>query len=192
MTDDVLLNLGQLTRAVHVSGCDVIWRSARIGCQDVRRKKHIHMVLRFLSEARAFSKLSETGFNEQLAQNLGSPATFCVGVQNDFLYVPIGLAAEWARIAQQMTDAGLIFTFAFNTAIYGIARMEDMVMLRTRYLVQESRADSLLKGQAILASTARRFSCCASVSVPSINLEFQTPSYLERRFVLWGQNPLNN
>lgn len=147
MTDDVLLNLGQLTHAVNTSGCGVIWRSDNELCEDIlARGKHRRMIGLFLSEARSFFEVSEEGFKEQLARNLGSESTYCMAIQNDFLYIPSEMAKAWAKVAQQMTDSGLVFTFAYYTAIYGIAPMKDMVVLRTRYLNRGSRAEHLLKG----------------------------------------------
>lgn len=147
ITDDVLLNLGQLTRAVNTSGCEVIWRSPNERCEDILASgKHRRMLGFFLSEARSFFKVSEEGFKKQLARNLGSESTYCMGIQNDFLYIPSGMAKAWAKVAQQMTDSGLVFTFAYYTAIYGIAPVEDMVVLRTHYLSHGRRAVDLLKG----------------------------------------------
>ena len=148
IADDVLLNLGQLTRAANASGCDVFWRPAVKLCEDVESdEKHEHVFGRFLLEAREFFQLSSERFKEQLARNMGSPSIYCMGMQNDFMYVPSKMATAWADVAQQMTDSGLVFTFAFNTAIYGIAGMEDMVVLQTHYLDKNGRADKLLQGQ---------------------------------------------
>lgn len=147
MTDDVLLNIGQLTRAVNESGCDVIWRSDTELCEDIQSDKEKHRLFdRFSSEAKKFFKQSDERFQARLTINMGSPSTYCMGTQNDFLYMPTAMAADWARVAQQMTDAGLVFTFAFYTAIFGIARMEDMVVLRSNYLDRAERSTALLKG----------------------------------------------
>ena len=148
IADDVLLNLGQLTRAANASGCDVFWRSAVGICEDVGSdEKHDRVFDRFLLEAREFFQLSSERFKEQLARNMGSSSIYCMGMQNDFLYVPSKMATAWADVAQQMTDSGLVFTFALNTAMYGIAGMEDMVVLQTHYLDKNGRADKLLEGQ---------------------------------------------
>lgn len=148
IADDVLLNLGQLTRAVRTSGCDVIWRSDHNICEDVKIEgKHDRVFDRFLSEAREFSQLSDETFNDQLARNLGTSSTYCMGSQNDFIYIPTKMATAWTKVAKQMTDVGLVFTYTFNTAIYGIAPIEDMVILRTDYLSKENRSDNLLQGQ---------------------------------------------
>ena len=148
IVDDVLLNLGQLTRAANASGCDVFWRSAIGICEDVESdKKHDRVFDRFLLETREFFQLSSERFKKQLVRNMGSPSIYCMGMQNDFLYVPSKMATAWADVAQQMTDSGLVFTFALSTAIYGIAGMEDMVVLQTHYLEKNGRADKLLEGQ---------------------------------------------
>lgn len=147
VTDDVLLNIGQLSRAAHESGCDVIWRSATKLCEDVNSDQPKHRVFdRFSSEARDFFEQSDERFRARLSMNMGSPSMYCTGIQNDFLYMPASMAAEWARVAQQMTDAGLVFTFAFHTASFGIARMEDMVVLRTHYLDRKLRTNVILAG----------------------------------------------
>lgn len=148
ITDDVLLNLGRLTRAVRVSGCEVIWRSTSEICQDVNSKiKHAEIFYGLLSKARQFSLLADEGFKEQITRNLGSPSTYCLGYQNDFIYIPISMATAWTKVARQMTELGLVFTFTFSTAIYGIAPMEDMIVLRTRYLPRQFRADTRLEGE---------------------------------------------
>ena len=154
MTDDVLLNIGQLSRAVNESGCDVIWRSATTNCEDVLdesqhnlgKHRRVGIMQRFRHETNVFFKHSDEQFRAQLTQNMGSPSTYCMGTQNDFLYMPMSMAAKWSRVSQQMTDAGLIFTFSFYTAIFGIARMEDMVVLRSNYLGPTRRSTSLLRG----------------------------------------------
>lgn len=147
MTDDVLLNIGQLSRAVNESGCDVIWRSATERCENVLHgDKTTSVMKRFQMEAREFYKTSDQQFRTQLAQNMGSPSTYCMGTQNDFLYMPKSMSADWARVAQQMTDAGLVFTFAFYTAIFGIAPMQDMVVLRSKYLPDRSRSTKIRAG----------------------------------------------
>lgn len=74
---------------------------------------------------------------------------YCMGTQNDFLYMPTTFAEDWARVATQMTDTGLPFTFAFGTAIFGIARMKDMMVLRTHYLEKSERADVVLQGNRV-------------------------------------------
>lgn len=154
MTDDVLLNMGQLSRAAKEYGCDVIWRSATTLCEEVLHEsqddldKHdnVGVMKRFRNEAYDFFKQSDEQFRAQPTENMGSPSKYCMGTQNDFLYMPTSMAADWARVAQQMTDAGLIFTFALYTAIFGIARMEDMVVLRSKYLVSSQRSSALLRG----------------------------------------------
>ena len=124
IADDVLLNLGKLTREVK---CNVIWRADPGLCQDVGNgKKYRGVIRRLLLEARTFFEFSEEGFREQLARNLGSPSMCCMGQQPDFLYIPGGMTKAWTKIAQQMTEFGLTFPFTFNTAIYGIAPKEDM------------------------------------------------------------------
>jgi len=70
-----------------------------------------------------------------------------MGTQNDFLYMPTVFAEDWARISNDMTEAGLVFTFAFYTAIFGIARLDDMVVLHTHYLGRSERADHVLRGK---------------------------------------------
>lgn len=82
-----------------------------------------------------------------MTRNLGSSSTYCMGTQNDFLYMPALFAEDWARVATQMTDVGLPFTYAFYTAIYGIARMEDMSILRSVYLEPNQRADFILRSE---------------------------------------------
>lgn len=154
MTDDVLLNIGQLSRSVNESGCDVIWRSATTECEDVlddslddpNNREHARVMVRFRYEAHDFYQRSDEQFRTRLTQNMGSPSKYCLGTQNDFLYVPTSMAADWARVAQTMTDVGLVFTFALYTAIFGIARMEDMVVLRSNYLGPTRRSTSLLRG----------------------------------------------
>lgn len=95
------------------------------------------------------AQVSDEGFRAQLKRNLGSPSKYCMGVQNDFMYMPSMFAREWARVAQQMTDVGLVFTFAFYTAIFGITSMENMLILRSRYLAKTERAEHLLKGDKV-------------------------------------------
>lgn len=150
ITDDVLLNLGQLTRAANVSGCAMIWRSDIATCADVGIEGSEHLVfLRFLREARHFYKVSEEGFRSLLARNLGTPSTYCMGTQNDFIYIPSSMAEEWTKVAYQMTECGLPFTFSFFSAIFGISRIEDMVVLRTKYLSAHARADHILAGEVV-------------------------------------------
>lgn len=93
-------------------------------------------------------QVSDESFREQLARNLGSPATYCMGMQNDLLYMPMKFAEDWARVATQMTELGLPFTFPFYTAIYGIAPVEEMVVLHTHYL-EVRRANYVLKGDPL-------------------------------------------
>ncbi|CAN0034972.1 unnamed protein product [Scytosiphon promiscuus] len=146
VSDDALLNMGQLSRVVSTSGCDVIWRSALTACNDVESDGPKTKVFkRFLAEARAFYKVSDPAFRERLSENLGTPSTYCMGIQNDFLYMPAVFAERWAKVSNQMTDSGLVFTFAFYTAIFGIARMGDMVVLRSAYLKGSERADAVLR-----------------------------------------------
>lgn len=174
ITDDVLLNLGRLTRAVRASGCEVIWRSASEVCQDVNSKiKHAEIFYGLLSKARQFSLLSDEVFNEQITRNLGSPSTYCLGYQNDFLYIPSGMATEWTKVARQMTELGLVFTFTFSTAIYGIASTEDMVVLRTRYLPRLFRVDTRLAGETVALIDAQGFPCL-SARVTSSPILFRT------------------
>lgn len=147
MADDVLLNIGQLSRAANESGCDRIMRSATLHCADVTssgKKPWIHSV--YINETLDFFEQSDERFRAQLTENVGSPSTYCAGTQNDFIYIPTGVAADWARIAQQMTDAGLVFIFAFYSAIFGIARKEDMIVLNSKYLNPPFRATRALAG----------------------------------------------
>lgn len=146
IVDDVVLNLGQLTQAVKTSGCGVIWRGPIKYCEDLNAKKHTGVINRFKREARRFLEVSGKGFKEQLERNLGSQSTFCMGTQVDFVYIPSGIATAWVKAAQQMIGSGLIFAFPFYMALFGIAPMEDMVVIRTYYLSKEARANSLLKG----------------------------------------------
>ena len=151
MTDDVLLNIGQLSRAVNESGCDVIWRAPMRVCHDFIEEsdKHVkkgEVIDTLREESRRFFNQSDEQFRAQLRSNLGSPSKYCIGHQNDFVYMPTAMAADWARVAQQMTDAGLFFTFTLHAALYGIARMEDMVVLRSKYLGRHARAGSYLRG----------------------------------------------
>lgn len=153
ITDDVLLNLGQLTQAANVSGCDVIWRAAVRACDDVIAREPKDNVLRhFLQEFRNFYHVSDEQFRAQLTRNMGGPSMYCKGCQPDFLYMPASMAARWATVAQQMTDKGLLFPFAMFTALFGIAPMEDMLVLRTWYLHEDERAVTLLAGKILLYS----------------------------------------
>lgn len=148
ITDDVLLNLGQLTRAANASSCEVIWRSEIDMCNDVRaRGSKQHVFSRLLAQSRHFYNVSDEGFRSLLTRNVGSSSTYCMGTQNDFIYIPSSISGEWARVALQMTESGLPFTFAFYTAIFGIANIEDMTVLRTKYLPSKKRADKLLRGE---------------------------------------------
>lgn len=147
MTDDLLLNVGRLSHAAREFGCDVIWRSALALCEDVETEEQKDRVLkRFLTEARQFYEVSDAGFRAQIASNLGTASTYCMGSQNDFLYMPSVFAADWVKVVQQMTDVGLIFTYAFYTAIFGIVPLSDMLVLRTAYLSRGQRPVDLLTG----------------------------------------------
>lgn len=70
----------------------------------------------------------------------------CMGTQNDFIYMPTVFAQEWTRVAQQMTDFGLAFTYTFYTAIFGITSLENTLILRSTYLDSSDRADNILRG----------------------------------------------
>lgn len=91
-------------------------------------------------------QLSDDKFRAQLARNLGSPSIYCMGSQNDFLYMPAVYAKEWARVSGQMTDVGLEFTFPVFASLFGIAPLEDMLVLHTSYLSPGKRADDILQG----------------------------------------------
>lgn len=148
ITDDVLLNIGQLTNGINESGCGVIWRSENM-CEDIREDitHHIHNVFRnYNHEALDFFKRSDEKFRNQLSENMGSPSKYCIGTQNDFIYIPKSMSMDWSRVSRQMTESGLGFTFSFYTAILGIARMEDMVVLKSTYLNKGSRSSDILQG----------------------------------------------
>lgn len=147
MADDGLLNIGQLSRAARTFGCDVIWRAPVVHCQDImNHDSKSHFVDRYKAQARKFHEISGETFRKQLASNLGTSSTFCMASQNDVLYVPMTLATDWVEVAQQMTDVGLTFNYVFYTAIFGIAPLNDMMVMQTAYLSHGERADNILQG----------------------------------------------
>eukprot|EP00903_Cladosiphon_okamuranus_P011807 g11095.t1 len=102
ITDDALINTGQLSRAVQVSGCQKIWRSALASCDDEESgSDRYSMLARFAAEAKAFYEVSDEQFRAQLKSKLGSSSKYCIGVQNDFIYMPTVFAYEWAAVAQR-------------------------------------------------------------------------------------------
>lgn len=149
-TDDTLLNLGQLTRAANVSGCDVIWRSDTEQCHEAmgptapRASRDHRIFARYLNQARDFYRASDEIFRARLARNTGSPSTYCIGSQNSFLYMPRAMSGAWTRVAEQMISVELPFPFALHAATFGVADIEDMVVLRSRYLDRRDRPSACL------------------------------------------------
>lgn len=146
IADDVLLNLGQLTRGVLDAGCDVFWRSEIHICEDVINSELKTQVFRhFKSKIIDFFEKSDEIFREQLEKNLGTSSTYCMGNQMDFFYVPKRFSSRWVKVAMEMTESGLVFVFPFYSAIFGIAGMEDMVILNSKYLESNERSPEILK-----------------------------------------------
>lgn len=154
-TDDTLLNLGQLTRAANSSGCEVVWRSETEKCHDVmdhkapRASRDNRVFARYLNQARDFYRASDENFKTRLSRNTGSPSTYCIGTQNSFLYVPRTMSEDWARVAMKTMTAGLPFPFALHAALFGIADIEDMVVLRSRYLDRRERSSTCLHNSSL-------------------------------------------
>lgn len=167
--DDLLLNMGQFSRIAKSSQCNAIMRSSPRYWADLYKGESTAKIspvwIEYIERARRFYAISDVKFRNQLEQNLGGEARFVTTQQSDFVYLPSWVIPEWLPVAQQMTNEGLGFQYTFSAALFGVARMEDMLVVNTRHLMDSRNSDistrrqrhNLRPSEALATSTYREY-----------------------------------